>query len=95
MKDRCVNTQSAQKIFFSFSAVCQKYFIMSKILEIRGCLPSQINRREWGTVAAGLGKAELFVSEGGGALSLHAVDTVTPDTSLLLVRKGGGGELGD
>ena len=44
----------------------------------------------WGTVAVGSGKAELFVL-GGGALSLHAVDTVTPDTSLLLVRKGGEG----
>ena len=60
--------------------------------KIRGCLPSQINRREWGTVAVGSGKAELFVFWGegmGGTLSLHAVDTVTPDTSLLLVRKGG------
>ena len=57
--------------------------------KIRGCLPSQINRREWGTVAVGSGKAELFVFWGegmGGTLSLHAVDTVTPDTSLLLVR---------
>ena len=45
------------------------------------------------TVAAESG---FFVCGGGeGALSLHAVDTVTPDTSLLLVRKGGGGELGD
>ena len=64
---------------------------MSKILEIRGCLPSQINRREWGDRRSRLGEDRAFCLRGGGALSLPAVDTVTPDTSLLLVRKGGEG----
>ena len=90
-RDRCFNTYVHKLHPLQLWPGCQKYFIMSKILEIRWCLPCQINRGEWGDGRSRLREGRAFCIGGRGALSLHAVDTVTPDTSLLLVRKGGEG----